>query len=102
MNILLAGYDKETGPALYFLDYLASLVDLKYAAHGYGSFFTLSILDRYHLNSMKPDEGYELLKKCVKEIQQRLIINLPNFKVQLINADGIKDLDNITAENLEH
>lgn len=100
MNILLAGYDKETGPHLYFLDYLASLVDLKYAAHGYGGFFSLSIMDRYHLESMTPEEGYDLLKKCVREVHERLIINLPNFKVQLINAEGIKDLDNITAENL--
>lgn len=85
---------------MYFLDYLASLVDLKYAAHGYGGFFSLSIIDRYHLDSMKPDEGYDLMKKCVREIQERLIVNLPNFKVQLINADGIKDLDTITAESL--
>lgn len=100
MNILLAGYDKETGPHLYFLDYLASLVDLKYAAHGYGGFFSLAIMDRYHSDSMTPDEGYNLMKKCCREVQERLIVNLPNFKVQLINADGIKDLDNITPESL--
>lgn len=100
VNLLLAGYDKETGPHLYFLDYLASLVELKYAAHGYGGFFSLSIMDRYHLDTMSVKEGYELLKKCVKEIQQRLIVNLPNFKVQVISKDGIKDLEIITPESL--
>lgn len=48
VNLLLAGYDDETGPQLYFVDYLASMVKVPYAAHGYGGFFSLSIMDRYH------------------------------------------------------
>jgi len=40
------------------------------------------------------------LKKCVREIQKRLIVNLPNFKVQKIFKNGIKDMQPITAENL--
>ncbi|XP_013790676.1 proteasome subunit beta type-2-like [Limulus polyphemus] len=48
VNLLLAGYDKHTGPELYFMDYLATMAKVPYAAHGYGSFFTLSILDRYY------------------------------------------------------
>lgn len=46
------------------------------------------------------EEAYALLKKCVREIQKRLIVNLPNFKVQKISKDGIKDMQPITAENL--
>lgn len=48
VNLLMAGYDDETGPELYFIDYLASCVKVPYAAHGYGGFFSLSIMDRYH------------------------------------------------------
>lgn len=96
----MAGYDNKAGPQLYFMDYLASLVELKYASHGYGGFFSLSIIDRYHLDSLSREEGYELLKKCVREVHQRLIVNLPNFKVQQIDADGIKDLPDITAKDL--
>jgi 20S proteasome, alpha and beta subunits len=48
VNMLLAGYDDTTGPELYFVDYLASMVKVPYAAHGYGGFFSLSIMDRYH------------------------------------------------------
>lgn len=96
----MAGYDSKLGPQLYYMDYLASLVELKYAAHGYGGFFSLSIMDRYHLDALSREEGYELLKKCVKEVHQRLIVNLPNFKVQLIDSDGIKDLPDLTVKNL--
>ena len=51
VNLLMAGYDKQDGPALYFMDYLASMDKCPFAAHGYGSFFTLSILDRYYTES---------------------------------------------------
>lgn len=52
MNLLLAGYDDHEGPALYYMDYLAALAKAPFAAHGYGAFLTLSILDRYY----KPGE----------------------------------------------
>ena len=36
VNLLLGGWDKVGGkPKLYWLDYLASCVELPYAAHGY-------------------------------------------------------------------
>lgn len=98
--MIIAGYDKNDGPQLYFMDYLASLVELKYACHGYGGLFSFSIMDRYHDDNMTREEGYELLKKCVEEIQKRLIVNLPNFSVQCIDENGIHDLPCITAKDL--
>ncbi|KDR16684.1 proteasome subunit beta type-2-like [Zootermopsis nevadensis] len=100
VNLLLAGYNDETGSELYFVDYLASMVKVPYATHGYGGFFSLSILDRYHKTDMGKEDAYELMKKCVREIHKRLIVNLPNFKVQLIDKNGIQDLPPITAKNL--
>ncbi|XP_066584117.1 proteasome subunit beta type-2-like [Prorops nasuta] len=100
VNLLLAGYDDHTGPELYFIDYLASCVKVPYAAHGYGGFFSVAILDRYHNYDMTEEEGYALLKKCVREVQKRLIVNLPNFKVQKISKEGIKNLPSITGQNL--
>lgn len=96
---MLAGYDRIDGPQLYYMDYLASLSEIKYAAHGYGGFFSLSIMDRYHLDDLTHEEAYELMKKCVKEVHQRLIVNLPNFKVQLIDVNGIQDLPPITMKS---
>jgi len=48
VNILIGGYDTENGPELYYLDYLGSLVTLPFAVQGYGSFFSLSVMDRYY------------------------------------------------------
>lgn len=52
MNLLLAGYDETDGPGLYYMDHLSALAKAPFAAHGYGAFLTLSILDRYY----KPGE----------------------------------------------
>ncbi|XP_022909087.1 proteasome subunit beta type-2-like [Onthophagus taurus] len=100
VNLMLAGFDDQTGPQLYYMDYLASLASVRYAAHGYGGFFSLAIMDRYHLDSLTKEQAYDLMKKCVIEIQQRLIVNLPNFKVQIIDTDGIHDCPDITAKNI--
>ena len=48
MNLLLAGYDQADGPALFYMDHLSALAKAPFAAHGYGAFLTLSILDRYY------------------------------------------------------
>ncbi|WJX24460.1 Proteasome subunit beta type-2-A [Trifolium repens] len=46
VNILLAGYDKETGPSLYYTDYIATLHKLEKGAFGHGSYFLLSMISR--------------------------------------------------------
>merc|ERR1712038_2130804 len=48
VNLIMAGHDAEAGPELYYMDYLASLVKLPFAIHGYGAHFSLSIMDRYY------------------------------------------------------
>lgn len=94
-NLMLAGYDKENGPELYYIDYLACLVKLPFGMHGYGSFFILGTLDKNYRYDMNEKEAYELLQKCVHQIQKRLTINLPVFKVKIVRKDGIADLDDI-------
>lgn len=45
---------------------------------------------------MSVEEAYEVMEKCVAELQSRLVINLPNFYVVLVDKDGIRDLERIT------
>lgn len=99
VNLLVAGFDKETSnPELYYMDYLASMVKLPYASHGYGGSFTTSILDRHYKADMTRQQAYNLMIECVREVQKRLIINLPNFSVTVIDKDGVTDMDSITAK----
>lgn len=47
INLLLGGYDTSNHePKLYWIDYLGTLTQVPFAAHGYGSYFVLSLLDR--------------------------------------------------------
>lgn len=97
VNLLLAGYDKDEGPSLYFMDYLASVNKVPFGAHGYGSFFTVSILDKHYREDITVEQAVALMSKCVNEIKQRFIVNMPTFKVRVIDKDGIRDLPDIVA-----
>ncbi|XP_038655994.1 proteasome subunit beta type-2 [Scyliorhinus canicula] len=100
VNMLLAGCDEHEGPALYYMDYLAALAKAPFAAHGYGAFLTLSILDRYYKPDLTREEAVELLKKCLQEIQKRFILNLPSFTVRIIDNNGVHDMDHISVSDL--
>lgn len=95
VNMLVAGYDKEAGPELYFMDYLASSVKLPFAVHGYGSFFTLSVMDRYYREDLNQTQAQDLLQKCIDEISRRFIVNMATFKVRIVDKDGIHDLTDV-------
>jgi len=99
VNLLLAGFDTATStPELYQMDYLAAMIKAPYAAHGYGGFFTTTIMDRHYKPDMTKEQAYALMVECVKEVHKRLIINLPNFSVTIIDKDGVKDMDPITPQ----
>ena len=64
----------------------------------FGGFFTMIFL---LFLDMDEKEAYDLMRSCVKEVHKRLIINLPNFQVQVISKEGIKNLEDITIKNLD-
>jgi len=97
VNLLMAGVDTDDGPSLFFLDYLASLNKVPFAAHGYGSMFTMSIMDRHYHPDITLDQAKELMQKCVNEIKQRFIVNMPTFKARYVDKDGIHDLPDFHA-----
>ena len=100
VNLLLAGYSERTGPELYWMDYLASMVKAPFATHGIGGIFAMAIFDRYYKPDLSVGEAYEILKKCVAEIQLRLIVSFPNFNVKILDKDGIRNLDVIKSKEL--
>ncbi|WFD29848.1 proteasome endopeptidase complex [Malassezia sp. CBS 17886] len=93
VNLLLGGYDAPTRePALYWLDYLGTLVHVPYAAHGYAAYLTLSTMDRYHRPDMSLDEGLALLKRCIDELRTRMVIDVGNFNIRVIDQDGVRTM----------
>ena len=62
VNLLIAGYDNEKDECeFYVLDYLASMVTTKFAAHGYGGFFSTAILDNKYRDGEKSQSTFGYL-----------------------------------------
>eukprot|EP00051_Salpingoeca_urceolata_P027385 m.481269 g.481269 ORF g.481269 m.481269 type:complete len:194 (+) comp22111_c0_seq1:270-851(+) len=91
VDLLLAGCDEGVGPQLFFMDNMAALNKVPFGAHGYGSFFTLSTLDRYYRPGLSLPEAKEVLSKCIAEVNKRFMVNLPDFKIRVVTAEGIRD-----------
>ena len=91
VNILLAGYDKETGPSLYFIDYIATLHKVDKGAFGYGSYFALSMMDRHYHSGMSVEEAIDLVDKCIVEIRSRLVVAPPNFVIKIVDEKGARE-----------
>ncbi|KAH7976348.1 hypothetical protein HPB52_012338 [Rhipicephalus sanguineus] len=73
VNVLLAGHDDASGPELYYIDYLATMA-----------------------KDMNEEEAIDVLKKCVSEVQKRFLVNLPAFRVQIVDKNGIRNKDDIS------
>ncbi|XP_031500030.1 proteasome subunit beta type-2-B [Nymphaea colorata] len=91
VNILLAGYDKEIGPSLYYIDYIATLHKIQKGAFGYGSYFCLSMMDRHYHSGMSVEEAVDLIDKCIMEIRSRLVVAPPNFVIKIVDKDGARE-----------
>lgn len=91
VNLLIAGFDAKTGPELYWLDYIAAMASLPYAAQGYGAFFCLSIMDRYHRPDMTLEEGRALMIKVIEEMQHRFLVSMPEFIIKIVDKNGVSE-----------
>ena len=56
--------------------------------------FVIIITYQYR-SDMTRQQAYNLMIECVKEVQKRLIINLPNFDVRVIDKDGVTKMETI-------
>ncbi|KDR81346.1 hypothetical protein GALMADRAFT_239191 [Galerina marginata CBS 339.88] len=94
VNLLLGGYDTATyDPHLYWIDYLGTMTEVPFAAHGYGAYFALSLLDRYHDPSASLEEGLATLKRCIDEVSKRLVVSPGKYKIKVVDKDGVREVE---------
>lgn len=89
-NSLFAGYDDE-GASLYYLDYLGSLQEVNFTAHGYAAYFCLSLLDRQYKGDLTQEDGLKLMKEVIGQLRTRFIMHMPTFMLKTITKDGITE-----------
>ncbi|KAJ1384375.1 Proteasome, subunit alpha/beta [Sesbania bispinosa] len=70
---------------------LPTLHKLEKGAFGYGSYFSLSMMDRHYHSGMSVEEAIDLVDKCIMEIRSRLVVAPPNFVIKIVDKDGAKD-----------
>ena len=92
VNLLVGGYDKEGGASLYYIDYLGAMAKMPYAAHGYAAYFLFSTLDSAWKPGMTEAEAIALARLCVGELAKRFTIHQPNFKVKLVDSNGVREV----------
>merc|ERR1712217_545074 len=90
-DLPIAGCD-ESGPGLYYLDYLGRMEKVNKAAQGYGAFFTLGLMDRYYKPDLNLEEAKNIIKLCMKEMETRFVMNLGNFKCKVVDKDGCREI----------
>ncbi|KAL6637096.1 hypothetical protein ACP70R_024668 [Stipagrostis hirtigluma subsp. patula] len=91
VNAILAGYDKDIGASMYYIDYIATLHKIDKGAFGYGSYFCLSLMDKLYHPDMTLEEAVDLVDKCIKEIRLRLVVAPQNFVIKVVDKDGAKE-----------
>ena len=89
-NLLLAGYDAHDGVSLFQMDYMASLSQTRFGAHGYAAAFCLSVFDREWKPDMTEAEGLDVIRKCIHELKTRFLISQPNFVIKIVDQSGIR------------
>ncbi|KAL4775532.1 nucleophile aminohydrolase [Aspergillus nidulans var. acristatus] len=94
VNLLLGGVDPiSQKPHLYWIDYLASLARVPYAAHGYAQYYCLSTLDKHHHPDITLEQGMKLLEMCTDELKRRLPIDYKGVLVKVVTKDGVREVD---------
>ncbi|KAJ7546785.1 hypothetical protein O6H91_08G054400 [Diphasiastrum complanatum] len=93
VNMMIGGFDKDTGPSLYFLDYIATLHKVEKGALGYGAYFILSLLDKYYHKDLSLSSALDLAYKCIAEVRSRLVVSPPNFVIKIVDKDGARELE---------
>jgi len=89
-NLLLAGYDENSGPSLHWMDYMASYSKVNFGAHGYCSSFVISVFDREWKHNCTLEEGLEICRKCIHELKTRFMISQPVFIIKVVDKDGTR------------
>lgn len=104
-NLVLGGYstnarDQERAQ-LYSIDYLGAMISANVVAHGFCQFFALAIGDRLWKENMSVEEGLIMLQTIVNEIGKRMAAYPHCMFVRIIDAQGIRVLENMYPEKIQ-
>src|SRR3989304_1784847 len=87
---IVGGID-PSGPSLYVLDPLGSVIDDKFASVGSGSEIAIGVLEAEFKEGMTAEQGKDLVKKAAKAAMARDIGSGNGLDIMIITKTGIKE-----------
>ncbi|MCW4005885.1 MAG: archaeal proteasome endopeptidase complex subunit beta [Candidatus Bathyarchaeota archaeon] len=90
-QILVGGFD-DTGPHVYSLDPLGSLMEETMSSTGSGSPLALGVLEDQFREGMKLEEALPVIAKAVNAAMKRDVASGNNYNIIVINGDGYREL----------
>lgn len=90
-TIIVGGID-STGPHLYSLDPLGSLIEDKYVTLGSGAELSLSILESEYNEKLSRQEAYELAYKSIKIACGRDVMSGDGVDLLIIDNKGAEEI----------
>lgn len=100
-NILIGGWDRaKKVPKLWWIDYLGSIVEQDYCAHGYAQYYVLSTLDRFWKPNMTIEEAIELAQRCAVQLQGRMPIDFKGCNIFSVGENGLKLVAETNANDI--
>jgi len=52
-----------------------------------------SLFVRYHNPEAPLEEGLQTLRRCIDEVERRLVISLGKFRVKIVDENGIREIE---------
>lgn len=92
---------QQAKPKLYWMDYLATLAEVPYAAHGYAQYYCLSILDKHHHPDITLEQGMKILSMCAMELRRRMPIDYKGLNVKVVDIDGVREVEFADDANIK-
>jgi 20S proteasome subunit beta 4 len=89
VNSLLAGFDSIGGAQLYWIDYLGTMQNVEYGAHGYASYIVSSVMSDNYKDNLSLEEAKKMAQLCILALQKRFLITQEDFLIKVIDERGI-------------
>ena len=90
-QILVGGVD-DSGPHVFSLDPLGSLLEEKYISTGSGSPLAIGVLEDQFKEGMSVEEALPVIARAVNAAMKRDIGSGDNYNIIVINKDGYREL----------
>ena len=104
-NLVVGGYSTNARDQervqLYSIDYLGAMVSANVVAHGFCQFFALGVGDRLWKEDLSVDEAVAMLQIMVNELGKRMAAYPHCVFVRIIDAQGIRVLNNMYPEKIQ-